>query len=31
MCQIQGYTLHLVALVTFPFILSDLVISLPGG
>jgi len=31
MCQIQGYTLHLAALVTSPFVLSDLVVSLPGG
>ena len=31
MYQIQGYTLHLAALATFPFVLSDSVISLPGG
>ena len=30
-CQIQGYTLHLAALANLPFLLSDSVISLPGG
>ena len=31
MCLIQGYTLHLAALATSPFLLSDSVVSLPGG
>ena len=30
-CQIQGYTLHLAVLATFPFFLSVSVISLLGG
>jgi hypothetical protein len=31
MCQIQGYTLHLAALIYLPFRLAPSVITLLGG